>query len=538
MTRMLPLLLLLAACGQDYGTVQQERALDSFPYVDCGVVVPADREICTVPLFSKADGKVQIFDIRTEDVSTPEGGVGAEGAFIVTPSEWQAEDCGEGDCRYLEGYDDHSDEDTLPLSVIFAPLVEGFYHAELTIWSNDTESTESLPLPDSPDLEKPIWRVQLRGYSRKACGRIFPTFVDYGRKDNAGGQFNTAARVENCGIVTLEVGGSQESGTGAEEMQPTTNFPLYVLPSFYEDVAVSWVVGVETNGEPTPVEDVITFSSNSEVLNERSLTVIGNDCEQSVDESWDADADGWFSCGGDCDDLDPDVNPSKTERAGNGEDDDCDDEVDEGANPVGSDDDGDGYTESQGDCDDAAAAISPDAVEEINQVDDDCNGYVDDDTERYDDDADGYAEREGDCDDADATVNPAAAESADLRDNDCDGIVDEGGRSWDDDEDGTVEDEADTSMSDCDDRDPWVYVGAFEFCDGYDNDCDGVADEGPEDDAPDGACAFLPDRRGEESEDTASADADAGGCATGGGAPWGLGVLLAGLAAGLRARRR
>ena len=43
-----------------------------------------------------------------------------------------------------------------------------------------------------------------------------------------------------------------------------------------------------------------------------------------------------------------------------------------------------------------------------------------------DDDNDGFTENEGDCDDTDASINPAATEIEDNIDNDCDGEIDEG----------------------------------------------------------------------------------------------------------------
>ncbi len=524
--------LLLFGCESDREITEQKRVLDSFPFVDCGAIAPNTRQVCTVPLFSQERGKVTIFDIAATDISVPpeHEAVASEPAFIVRDPDWQLENCGEGDCRYLEGYDDESDEDTLALPVTFAPLAEGEYQAELTVWSNDNETTAEEPLPDEPDRMEPVWKVQLRGLARPACGRVWPEFIDMGKREAPGAEFNTTARIENCGIVTLVIASFPETGTGAEEMTVMTSGTEYILPGLSEEITISWVVGNLTNGQPTPVETQFGFVSNAtDTLDNTTLRVIGNTCDESVLDDWDADADGWFTCAGDCDDTDATTSPSDTERAANGEDDDCDGSEDEGANPVGSDDDGDGWSESDGDCDDTDQLVSPDATEIVNQVDDDCNDLVDDATENYDDDRDGFSERDGDSDDTNRLVFPGATESTDGIDNDGDGVIDEGGPSHDDDQDGFI-DAGDPVADDCDDQDPWVYVGAFEYCDGYDNDCDRIVDEG-EDDAEDGACAFLPDR-----EETVVAP-DKTGCSTGGTVSIpGLALVAAGL--GLLRRRK
>ncbi len=529
MPRLVPLLLLLLpACDDDRSFTAQDRVLDGFSYVDAGAIAVGDEGVFTVPLFSKA-GKVRVFEISTDDVSVPEGAVGP--AFVVDDSVWakgcDGDDDGVDDCLDLEEYTDTSDADTLPLAVKFNPTVKGYYEALLTVWSNDNTSTEQLRLPDS-DQEWTVWRVQLRGLADYACGHAFPDLIDFGRRP-IGGDFSAAITLANCGIVPLRVTSILVSSTA---MESRTLPPLTVLPGRAEEVVLGWTVV-----DDAPADGMVAFEGNSEQLVTVAVHLVGNSCDASLNPAeWDDDGDGWTACGGDCDDDREGDNPYANELVGDGFDNDCDGEIDETEDDTIADDDDNDDCSEDGtgsrcnglwDCNDNNAAVGPKMIESYNQIDDDCDGEIDEDTEGSDDDDDGYTELEGDCDDTQAVVNFTAAEVVDGRDNDCDGVLDEGGPAFDDDADSyaDVESEDRREFDDCDDEDPWAFVGAREYCDGYDNDCDGLIDDGESDEA-DGACAFRPTRlgAGEVVEDTGAQSPS--GCSASGsaGAP---GVLLA-----------
>jgi len=243
--------------------------------------------------------------------------------------------------------------------------------------------------------------------------------------------------------------------------------------------------------------------------------------------------------GEDCDDSDSDINPGVDEVCDeidndcDGDIDDDDDGVDTSAGSTfyadtDSDSYGDasnnidacdmpsGYVSDATDCNDSNSSINPDADEVCDSADNDCDGdtdepdaidvvnwYADSDGDSYGDlssttDAcdvpSGYVADSTDCDDSSADVYPGADEYCDGVDTDCDGDLDEDdaidAETWYADSDGdsygdlsSTTDACDvpsgyvSGSTDCDDSDADVYPGADEYCNGYDDDCDGNVDE-------------------------------------------------------------
>ncbi len=323
--------------------------------------------------------------------------------------------------------------------------------------------------------------------------------------------------------------------------------------------------GYVSNDDDCDDTDAETNPSASEVCDGKD-----NDCDGYTDDedssttgfsTWyrDADGDGYgdftadsaLACDAplgfvgnheDCDDTRSDVCPSCLEYCDES-DNDCDGTIDEDVTTTFyRDRDGDGfgdtdltqeacsspegYTSQPEDCDDTDPSANPGATESCDELDNDCDGVVDEgvtstfyadaDSDGYGDPyssteacdaAPGYVADSGDCDDGATSIHPGAGEVCDGVDNDCDGLVDDdddliGGlltwyRDLDDDGYGdpltTMEqcEQPDGYLSDnndCDDSDPTINPEASELCDGSDNDCDGAVDE---DDAIDAAIWFL-----------------------------------------------
>ncbi len=244
------------------------------------------------------------------------------------------------------------------------------------------------------------------------------------------------------------------------------------------------------------------------------------------DARWDLDGDG-VERPLDCDDADPELSENQIfDRDGDGDGyGDLGEAIEACAPP-------EGYVADSTDCDDTLASIHPGAVEQCNQVDDDCDLAVDEDTAvvRFYRDADGdgagdleqvveacvrpegYVALGDDCDDTNPYVNPDAPEVCNGYDDDCDEDVDLDDSSldlaqatWYLDDDGDQygrDDRTELSCDpvvghvqvggDCNDGNVDIHPGADEVCNDVDDDCNGYDDDNALD-----ALRLYPDNDGD-----------------------------------------
>lgn len=239
--------------------------------------------------------------------------------------------------------------------------------------------------------------------------------------------------------------------------------------------------------------------------------------------------EGYVSNAVDCNDADAAISPLAVEFC-NEKDDNCDGQVDEGVQSVFyADMDGDGfgnihsaisscqtpggYVSDTADCDDSNIAVSPSGMESCNETDDNCDGLTDEGVQTVffaDMDEDGFGNVHSfisschmpigyvldttDCNDGAFAISPSADEDCNAADDNCNGLVDEGAQSVfysDADGDGFgdvssavlacfAENGYVSDTTDCNDGDMSIHPFSMEACNGNDDNCNGLVDEGAE----------------------------------------------------------
>jgi len=483
---LIPVLLTTAACNREITVGDLDGEIYPTPgfVLDFGVKSVGECHFAVLKLDAD-QGPVQILGVDVTSSTRADTFFTARGCMEFLAEQGQVSDTD------LAAFDDPDGVEIKPgetynLELGFLAPVDGYFQGAVEL------VTTGKPFGRGANQEP--FTVDLRARAVDPCATVTPQLIDFGNVPN-GAEACQDVTIRTCSALPLVV---TELLINNSDFRVAEDTPFTIPGDSLYDLEICY-----TAPNRNKVSGNLNMWSGGKAL--PRVEMLANDCAGGLPYAYDVDGDGFTTCGGDCDDDDPNVNPSEIEgTVPDGKDNDCDGEADNRTR--GYDDDGDGYCDDPsscidgslpGDCNDGDPDVNPGETEELgNGIDDDCDGTTDSGT--IDLDGDGYTEEGGDCDDdptTGATVYPGAPELPDGIDNDCDLFKDEGTTAFDDDGDGYCEGPtcADGSTpGDCDDRydeaNPTnpnhpgaiTYPGATEVVDGRDNDCNDKVDDGTE----------------------------------------------------------